>query len=126
MAITEFSFSVDDFENPKTYKDAEAIATLLVRLLILEPGTFQSHPDMGVGLYSNYAYILEGNASKLQSSFQHQIDTYLPQLTGVRVTVNEKGSVYYIMAQVEESVFGIYYDTKSQEIKTAVSTLSDL
>ena len=53
MAITEFSFSVDDFENPKTYKDAEAIATLLVRLLILEPGTFQSHPDMGVGLYSN-------------------------------------------------------------------------
>ena len=61
MSITEFGFSVDEFQNPKNYKNAEAIATLLSRLLLLEPGTIQSHPDMGVGLYSKYHYSVEGS-----------------------------------------------------------------
>ena len=31
VAITESCMSVDDFENPKLFKDAEAVAVLLTR-----------------------------------------------------------------------------------------------
>ena len=74
MAISEFSFSVDDFKSPKVYKNPKAVAVLLTRLLLLEPGTIQSHPEMGVGLYSNFMYGMEGaTASSLKSSIQKQI-----------------------------------------------------
>jgi hypothetical protein len=56
LSISEFGFSVDEFNNPKVYKNAEAVSTLLVRLLLLEPGTIQSHPNAGVGLISRYRY----------------------------------------------------------------------
>lgn len=126
MAITEFSFSVDDFQNPKVYKDAEAISTLLVRLLLLEPGTFQSHPEMGVGLISKYRFGVEGVAQELQSNFQSQIETYLPQFQGARVSCREKEGVLMIAAEIDNTLYGIYFDSSTNNIKTDYARLSNL
>ena len=126
MAITEFSFSVDDFQNPKIYKDAEAISTLLVRLLLLEPGTFQSHPEMGVGLISKYRFGVEGVAQELQSNFQSQIETYLPQFQGARVSCREKEGVLMIAAEIDNTLYGIYFDSSTNNIKTDYARLSNL
>ena len=126
MAISEFSFSVDSFQNPKVVKDAEAVATLLVRLLLLEPGTIQSHPDMGVGLYSRYMHAEEGEASKLQSDFEKQIQQYLPQFQGVKVGVTEKDRTFRITAQIDSTVYGIYYDVNTATVQTGYTKLSDL
>lgn len=126
MAITEFSFSVDDFQNPKVYKDAEAISTLLVRLLLLEPGTFQSHPEMGVGLISKYRFGVEGVAQELQSNFQSQIETYLPQFQGARVSCREKEGVLMIVAEIDNTLYGIYFDSSTNNIKTDYARLSNL
>lgn len=126
MAIHEFSLSVDDFQNPKVYKNGEAVLTLLTRLLLLEPGTIQSHPEMGVGLISKYRYSIEGNGPILQSEFQRQIDTYLPDLQGVKVIVSEKGKSYFITAQVQNILYGISFDTESMKIITDTKFLSDL
>lgn len=126
MAITEFSFSVDDFQNPKVYKDAEAISTLLVRLLLLEPGTFQSHPEMGIGLISKYRFGVEGVAQELQSNFQSQIETYLPQFQGARVSCREKEGVLMIAAEIDNTLYGIYFDSSTNNIKTDYARLSNL
>lgn len=126
MSITEFCFSVDDFQDPKRYKNAEAIATLLVRLLILEPGTFQSHPEMGVGLYSRYAYSVEGRANELKNEFESQIEKYLPQFSGVHVEVVEKNGVYYIGAEIDNTLFRIYYDIESSKLGSDYTSLSEL
>ena len=126
MAITEFSFSVDDFENPKKYKDAEAVAVLLTRLLLLEPGTIQSHPDAGVGLYSRFAYSMQGTAGELQGEFQRQIDKYLPQFSGAKVTVKEKDKVFMIGVEINSILYGIYYDRDTSNVKTDYTKLTDL
>lgn len=126
MAIHEFGLSIDDFQNPKVYKNTEAILTLLTRLLLLEPGTIQSHPEMGVGLISRYRYSVEGNAQLLQSDFQRQLDKYLPQLQGTKVLVSEKGSSYFITAEFERVLYGISFDTQKSTVTTDTMVLSDL
>lgn len=126
MAITEFSFSVDDFKNPKVYKDAEAISVLLVRLLLLEPGTIQSHPEAGVGLLSKYRFAKEGIAGDLQADFQKQIETYIPQLQGAKISVREKDKTLMIAAEIDDTLYGIYYDTNTSQIKSDYTSLSSL
>ncbi len=126
MAITEFAFSIDDFKNPKVFKNAEAIAVLLTRLLLLEPGTIQSHPEAGVGLISRYRFGVEGIASELEADFQKQVETYLPQLQGARINVKEKEKTLMITAEVDDTLYGIYYDINTSEIKTDYTSLSNL
>lgn len=126
LGITEFAFAVDDFQNPKVFKDGEAICTLLVRLLLLEPGLIQSHPDMGIGLMSRYRYSVEGSASQLQNDLQKQIDKYLPQIQGTKVSVTEKDSKYLIAAEFESVLYGVSFDQTSGEIQTNTASLADL
>lgn len=126
MSISEFGFSVDEFKNPKVYKNIEAVGTLLVRLLLLEPGTIQSHPDAGVGLMSRFRYSVEGSASKLQSEYQKQIETYLPQLQGVKISVIEKDKMFIIGVEINDSLYGISFDRDKLEITTNYTTLSNL
>ena len=126
MAISEFSFSVDDFQNPKVTKDAEAIMVVLTRLLLLEPGTIQSHPDMGVGLYSHYAFGVEGIETELQSDFQRQIERYLPQFQGVKISVSRKDRALFIYAEIDKVLYGIYYDIENKNITSKYSRMSEL
>ncbi len=126
MGIRESAFSVDDFKNPKIYKNAEAIATLLTRLLLLEPGTIQSHPEMGVGLMSRYRYGVEGSASDLQANYQRQIETYLPDFSGARVSVKQVRKEYQISVKLEHEIFHIFYDAEKQSIKKGYARLSSL
>ena len=126
MAVTEFSFSYDEFKNPKKYKDSEAIATMLTRLLLLEPGTIQSHPDMGVGLVSKYKYSMEGTESELKRDFERQIEKYLPQFRGVKVGVKIKNGTFMISTEIDKTLYGIYYNVSTDDIKSGYTRLSDL
>jgi hypothetical protein len=82
----ETLLSVDSFKKPRVLEGKEAIGTLLVRLIQLEPGTFASRPKMGVGLLSKYRYCDEDKAFELQEHIKSQIRTYLPEYQAVRVT----------------------------------------
>ena len=124
-SLSEYSFSVDDFKNPKVYKDREAVAVLLMRLLLLEPGLIQSHPNMGIGLISRYRYGVDV-ASELQSNFKNQIDTYLPQLQGVRVNVSQVGQVLNIAVEYNNILYGISFDQSSGNINANSASLAEL
>lgn len=107
IILHEHTLSVDEFNNPKVLKNSEAIATVLVRLLLLEPGTFETHPDMGVGIVSKYRYSFHGRADELRSDFQNQIEKYLPTFQGVKVQVSEIDDMYYLYAEIDGSLYGI-------------------
>lgn len=127
MAISEFSFSVDDFKSPKVYKNPKAVAVLLTRLLLLEPGTIQSHPEMGVGLYSNFMYGMEGaTASSLKSSIQKQITTYLPDFQSLNVSVVQKENTLYITIEIDGYVYGFVYNADKQTLINDYTKLSEL
>ena len=124
-SLNEYSMSVDDLKNPKTYSDREAVCVLLARLLLLEPGTFQSHPNMGVGLVSKYRYGVDV-ASDLQSNFKNQIELYLPQLQGCRVNVTQSGNVLNIAVEYNNVLYGVSFNQSSNKISTNSASLADL
>lgn len=95
---------------------------LLTRLILLEPGTIQSHPDMGVGLISKFRYSVEGGTEKLQNTIQQQIAKYIPELQGTRITVNESNSQYLIAAEFEGVLYGIALDKTTNTVTTKVDT----
>ena len=123
----EYSFSIDDFENPKIYKNPEAVAVLLTRLLLLEPGTFQSHPEIGVRLYSRYMYSVNGiNVSNLKKDIQKQIIAYLPDYQSASVNVNQDKETIYITIEIDSTIYGFIYNSAAQTIVSKFTNLADL
>lgn len=76
--IKEYLLTTDKFLNPTTLSGTSAIGTLLLRLLIMMPGTNPLHPKMGVGIGNKYRFITENDLTTLQLDIEEQIATYLP------------------------------------------------
>lgn len=85
IIIRERLLSIDKFDKPKEVKGGDAIYLTLVRLMLMTPGTFQSHPEMGVGIITKWRYSDIDNLDGLKLEISKQISTYLPQLTLVEV-----------------------------------------
>jgi hypothetical protein len=104
---TEPLLSVDKYYKPLVAKDENYATLLLVRLILLEPGTFQTHPDCGVGLVSKFRYATDVDMIELQKRIKDQIMLYLPQYSLVNVkcelgdnkTGNEKVIKIYITSE---------------------------
>ena len=127
--IDEASMSVNDFNEPRMYSNAEGLMLLLSRLVLLEPGTFQYHPDMGVGLLTNFRYRLDtddGLAAELRQRIRSQIDTYLPILTGIDIQVRIVDHTFYVTAEINGNVFAILYDAQANSVVTRYSTIDEL
>lgn len=126
--IKEYSLSIDEFNNPKVYEGAPALMLLLTRIILLEPGLFQSHPDMGVGLLTEYRFRTDngGLAAELKSRITTQIDKYLPFLTGAEVAVSVQENSYYISITINGIIYGIFYDAEHNTIQTDFKAVSDL
>ena len=122
----EYTFSINDFGEPIVLKDSEAIATILVRLLLLEPGTIQSHPSMGVGLVSKYRYTMEDQLDKLKDDFRSQISKYLPQYQGVEVSAYMEEHTCYLTAKIDNTVYAFFYNSDSNDLQSTFKELNDL
>ena len=72
----EYLCSVDNFKQPVVRTKQAAIGLLLLRLILLEPGSDPLHPDMGVGI-KRYRYTMN-TLEELKQRVKNQIDTYLP------------------------------------------------
>lgn len=72
----EYLLSTDAFKTPKVLKNQEAIAMLLLRLILLDPGSDPLHPDMGVGI-RQYRYAM-GKEEELKTRIREQMNQYLP------------------------------------------------
>ena len=70
MALNEYTLSVNEFLEPDVKSGPEAVCKLLVQLLLLEPNTYDTHPEMGVGIVSRYRYSFLGHADELQRDFE--------------------------------------------------------
>ena len=107
-------------------KNSHAIMQVLVHLLLLEPGTIQSHPEMGVGLVSKYRYSMEHEIDKLRDDFRTQIQKDLPQYQGVQVNCFMQDKICYITATIDNTIYSVFYDTESNDIKSVFKVLADL
>ena len=107
----EYVMSINDFKEPKVLKGKEAIATLLVRLILLDPGTIPDKPLMGVGL-KNFRYSDQSGVDELKKRIRSQISTYLPRYQGADVTVKlNKNKTLSIGIQID----GVLYKYETEE-----------
>ena len=118
----EYFIGIDEFNHPKVYTDQHATFVLLIRLILLEPGTYPNHPDMGVGLVSRYRFAMKEKLANLQTRIEEQISTYLPEFSAVNVEVSyEKEHKYtQISITIEEITYKMTY-TRESNILSSVA-----
>ena len=102
----EYLLSMNNFGRATILTDEAAIATLLTRLILLEPGTNPLMPTMGVGLVSKYRYLFESSAPQLKKDIENQINTFLPDAhcTNVELIYNQDKTVD-IAITVDDTIF---------------------
>lgn len=77
--------SIDKFSRPIVLKNEDYAVMLIIRLILMEPGLIQTHPDMGVGLVSRFRYSTAPDMNTLAKTILDQINNYLPQFSLVNV-----------------------------------------
>lgn len=126
--MKEHVLSLNDFGMPKVFDESDAAYVLIIRLLLLEPGKFQSHPEMGVGIRSRYRYNNDENfLVSLQNDINKQINKYLPELVATDVTVTKKGTTLGIIINTAEGAYVVSYDAITNTMQaSATHILNDL
>lgn len=89
--------------------------------MLLEKGTVQSHPDMGVGIISRYRYSYIDKLNELQDDIQNQISTYLPDLQGVNVIIEASSNDQEILIKI--SVNDVLYTFKTDTPNNTINLL---
>ena len=106
-SVVEYFLGTNEFNRPSVWTDVDATYVLLIRLILLEPGTYPNHPRMGVGLVSRYRYAKADELNNLKNDIQNQIATYLPQFSSIDVelTLTNTKDLY-----IQIIINGIAYD----------------
>ena len=109
----EYLFSVNKFNKPIVYDKKKAIGLLLIRLILLEPGSDPFRPAMGVGI-KNYRYAM-GKLDELRERVKDQIQTYLPCFNAANVSlVHTPDHLCNIEITIDDTIY--VYDSKEAPI----------
>lgn len=109
--VEEHLFSLNKFSTPKILQGDVAVYILIARLILLEPGTIQSHPHMGVGIVSKYRYADESSVSALINDIQNQMAAYLPELQYAQVDVKYEKGAFKIFITIDNVVYDFSYQS---------------
>lgn len=121
---TEFTMNLDSFMNPSVYKGTSANEILIARLIMLEPGTIETHPEMGIGIVSRYRNMPESELPTLERDIESQISRYLPDIYATEVKCQTKKNKLIIGVKANDDVFAYSYDGSGSSIKTEKLELS--
>ena len=119
--IKEYSLGIDKFNRPAVYDEPKSTYIKIVRLILLEKGTYPTRPNMGVGLISNYRDFddIKVGARKLKQDIMDQINTYLPEYKAVVIDTEFDKKNITIDITINKITFQLTYNKEE-------NTLSDL
>lgn len=118
--------SLNEFNMPKVFSESDSAYVHIIYLLLLEPGTFQSHPNMGVGLRSRYRYNNNENfLLDLKNSITDQISTYLPELTFVDISLTVSNTTLGIIIDTTNGAYVLAYDSEKDVMDASASYVLD-
>lgn len=113
----EYLLSINEFVQPKILKSEQAAFVDIIRLFLLEPGTNQTHPEMGIGIRSRYRFSDTSEISKLKQEVKSQMEIYLPNLLIMDVQVEVYGTTLAIFISTQdEGVYALAYNTENGKI----------
>lgn len=128
--MKEHVLSLNDFSMPKVYSDDGAMYVCIIRLLMLDKGKFQSHPDMGVGLRTRFRFTVGPETlENLRNDITTQITTFLPSLilSSVKLMLSAD-NILHIEIETTKGIYALSYDSKVEELNVdkSVYTLNNL
>ena len=116
----EYYAGVNEFKQPRTVIDQEAIGARILNLFMMEPGDDPLHPDMGLGL-KKYRYSID-TIDKMKERLDNQIATYLPFYQNVNISIITTPDK---ICNIEIGIGGVTYVYDSNAVSKPI-VLSDL
>ena len=119
--------SLNEFNMPKVFESSDAMYMQIIRLLLLEPGKYQSHPKMGVGIVSKYKYNGKDDVLiSLKNDIVDQINMYLPILSGSDITLTiSKNNILGIIIVTSKGTYVIAYNSETESLEAAATYVLD-
>ncbi len=110
--------STNAFNMPKVFDKSEAGYVHIIYIIYLEPGRFQSHPTMGVGIRSKYRFNNDDTMIQdLESDIKYQIENFLPWLINAEVTVGVlKNHCIGIIINTDEGAYTLSYNREEDNM----------
>lgn len=106
QTFTDHLFTTSVFNKPLVIEDKEAILTLIVRLILMEPGTMSFIPEAGVGLVSKYRYLSKDMIPTLERDIEDQISRFLPYFKTVDIQITmDTNKILYIELNLDDNLF---------------------
>lgn len=123
--IVEHLIATDDYNKPYTLKDKDALAVILIRLLIMDPGTNPLHPEAGVGLVRRYRFSSPDDMPTLNREIDQQIRVYLPQFSYVNVECTFVEGAIHVNISIDDTLFAFTTETDAAKILPGQIILSN-
>lgn len=127
---TEPTFEIDVFDRPRMLTGVEAWTRLLLRLALMEKGTYPSSPNMGCGLTAELYQTVDVIKSTIKNELESQAREYLPDVPLYAINIfteselvegGREDVVYYIFAFRENFTDGSIKTVKvASEVKNRV------
>lgn len=118
--------SLNDFNMPKVFNASDSAYVHIIQLILLEPGKYQSHPTMGVGIRSKYRHNNEDNfLIDLKSDITNQIETYLPELVDVSVSLTHNNHILGIIIDTSTGTYVVAYNSVTDTMDAAATYVLD-
>ena len=118
--------SLNDFNMPKVFDASDSAYIHIIQLILLEPGKYQSHPNMGVGIKSRYRHNNEDNfLINLKSDITNQIMTYLPELTDVSVSITHNNHILGFIIDTTTGTYVVAYNSVTDTMEAAATYVLD-
>ena len=118
--------SLNEFNMPKVFNASDSAYVHIIQLILLEPGKYQSHPNMGVGIKSRYRYNNDSNfLMNLKNDITNQIETYLPELGAVNITLTSKDQILGIIIDTSTGTYVVAYNSTTDVMEAAATYVLD-
>ena len=124
--MKEHVLGLNDFNMPRVFNENDSNYILLIRLILLEPGKFQSHPTMGIGIKSRYRFNNnEDFMDSLRSDLRNQINKFLPWIVTTEITITRKENTLGFIINTAEGAYVISYNTSKNVAEAAATYVLD-
>ena len=116
-SFKEYLLSINEFVQPKVLSGDSAAFADIIRLFLLEPGTNQTHPDMGIGIRTRYRFSDTSEIGKLKQEVKEQIQTYIPNLLIMDIQIETFDNTLAIfITSKNDNVYAVAYNTETGKI----------
>lgn len=118
--------SLNDFSRPKVFDKADAEYVNIVYLMLLNKGTYQSHPNMGLGIRERYRFDNSENLlNDLRNDIRNQLTQFLPTINVTNVETILKDKTLGVIIYTISGVYVVAYDSDKDVIDVAADYILD-